>query len=71
MAANDRQVRRLFREHEHWRNTTKSALAAGLCRQPAAKYLRAGCLPSELAEPHTWRTRPDAFAAVQPELLGM
>lgn len=71
MAANDRQVRRLFREHEHWRNTTKSALAAGLCRQTAAKYLRAGCLPSELAEPHTWRTRPDPFAAVQPELLGM
>jgi len=71
MAANDRQVRKLFREHERRRNTTRSALAAGLCRQTAAKYLRAGCLPSELAKPHSWRTRPDPFAAVQPELVGM
>ena len=71
MAANDRQVRRLFREHERRRNIAKSALAAGLCRQTAAKYLRASCLPSELARPHTWRTRPDPFAAVQTELAGM
>jgi hypothetical protein len=71
MAANDRQVRKLFREHERRQNITKSALAAGLCRQTAAKYLRASCLPSELAGPHTWRTRPDPFAAVQTELLGM
>jgi len=71
MAANDRQVRRLFRAHGRWRDTTKSALAAGMCRQTAAKYLRAGCLPSELARPHTWRTRPDPFAAVRTELVGM
>jgi transposase len=71
MAANDRQVRKLFRAHERGRNITFSALAAGLCRQTAAKYLKAGNLPSELARPHTWRTRPDPFAAVQAELAGM
>lgn len=71
MAANDRQVRKLFRAHERWRNTTISALAAGMCRQTAAKYIRAGCLPSELARPHTWRTRSDPFAEVQTELVGM
>lgn len=71
MAANDRQVRKLFRAHERCRNTTVSALAAGLCRQTAAKYLRAGCLPSELARPHPWRTRSDPFASVQTELAGM
>ena len=71
MAANDRQVRKLFEAYERWRNTTRSALAAGMCRQTAAKYLQASCLPSELAGPHTWRTRPDPFAAVQPELVGM
>ena len=71
MAANDRQVRKLFRAHDSGRNITISALAAGLCRQTAAKYLKTGCLPSELAQPHTWRTRPDPFAAVQTELAGM
>jgi len=71
MSANDRQVRILFRAHERGRNMTLSALAAGLCRQTAAKYLRADRLPSELARPHTWRTRADPFAAVQIELGGM
>lgn len=71
MAANDRQVRKLFRAHDSGRNITISALAAGLCRQTAAKYLKTGCLPSELAQPHTWRTRTDPFAAVQTELAGM
>ena len=71
MSVNDRQVRKLFRAHERWRNTTISALAAGMCRQTAAKYLQAGCLPSELARPHTWRTRSDPFVEVQAELVGM
>jgi len=71
MATNDRQVRILFRAHERGRNLTLSAVAAGMCRQTAAKYLGAGCLPSELARPHTWRTRADPFAAVQTELAGM
>jgi hypothetical protein len=71
MAASDRQVRKLFRVYEHSQNATASALAAGLCRQTASKYLRAGCLPSELAKPHSWRTRADPFAEVQTELVGM
>jgi transposase len=71
MAATDRQVQKLLRIYGQSHNTTRSALAAGLCRQTGAKYLRAGRLPSELARPHTWRTRPDPLAAVWEEVVGL
>lgn len=41
--------------------TSAAAMAAGVHRNTAGKYLRAGKLPSELAEPRRWRTRADPF----------
>lgn len=40
-----------------------AALRAGLHRNTARRYLKAGQLPSELKQPRTWRTRQDPFAA--------
>jgi len=71
MPVNDRQVRRLFDEQARNGNCTRSALKAGICRPTAAKYLRAGKLPSELRTAHTWRTRVDPFATVPDDLIGM
>lgn len=38
-----------------------AALRTGMDRKTARKYLKSGKLPSEMAEPRTWRTRPDPF----------
>lgn len=45
-----------------------SAARAGMSDNTARKFLRAGGLPSELRKPRDWRTWPDAFAAVWPEI---
>lgn len=39
----------------------RAALKADMDRKTARKYVAAGKLPSEMAAPHTWRTRPDPF----------
>ena len=49
-------------------NQGRAAAKAGVCRQTAAKYQRLGKLPSELKTGRAWRTRPDPFAAVWPEI---
>jgi hypothetical protein len=49
-------------------NQGRAAAQAGVCRQTAAKYQRLGKLPSELKAGREWRTRPDPFAAVWPEI---
>jgi hypothetical protein len=38
----------------------------GMNRETAAKYAKAGKLPSEMRMDHTWRTRADAFVEVWP-----
>jgi len=45
-----------------------AALRAGMDRKTARKYVSEGKLPSELRKPHTWRTRPDPFEEVWPEV---
>lgn len=45
-----------------------AAMRAGMDRKTARKYVKAGKLPSELAAPRTWRTRPDPFAEVWPAI---
>ncbi len=40
----------------------ESALKANMGRNTAAKYIKAGKLPSELKKPRTWRTRSDPFS---------
>lgn len=39
-----------------------AALRTGMSPNTARKYRRSGRLPSEIAVPHTWRTREDPFA---------
>ena len=47
----------------------KSALRAGMHRNTARKYLKAGLLPSEMIKPRTWRTRGDPFEEDWPEIV--
>lgn len=46
-----------------------SALRAGMHRNTASKYLKAGKLPSSLKKPRDWRTRVDPFAQDWPDLV--
>ncbi len=45
-----------------------AAAKAGMDEKTAWKYRRAGKLPSQARQGHTWRTREDPFAEVWPEL---
>jgi hypothetical protein len=59
----DAQVRKLMEEFSKDGRVELAGLKAGMSRKTAAKYLRLGQLPSALAKPRGWRTRPDPFAA--------
>jgi transposase len=45
-----------------------AAAKAGMSERTARKYARSGRAPSQVRVPHTWRTRPDPFADVWPEV---
>jgi transposase len=45
-----------------------AAAKAGMSERSARKYGRLGRAPSQLKVPHTWRTRPDPFEDVWPEI---
>lgn len=45
-----------------------AAAKAGMSERTARKYARLGRAPSQVKAAHTWRTRPDPFAEVWPEL---
>jgi transposase len=45
-----------------------AAAKAGMSERTARKYARSGRAPSQAKVPHTWRTRPDPFAEVWPEV---
>jgi transposase len=64
----DAQVRLLMKEYRKTGKKGVSAVRAGMCRNTGSKYLKLGKLPSELKEPRTWRTRPDAFEEYWPEI---
>ncbi len=49
----------------------KAALSVGIDAKTARKYRDAGPPPGPDRAPHTWRTRPDPFAAVWDELRAM
>jgi len=63
----DRQVRRLFKMTAQGRSLTKAAARADMDEKTARKYRDLKKLPSELKQPHTWRTRKDPFADVWDE----
>ncbi len=57
----DQQVRRLFKLVQTEKNFGIAAIKAGMDEKTARKYSKLGKLPSELEQPHTWRTRQDPF----------
>jgi len=46
-----------------------AGLKAGMGRKAAGKYIRLGELPSDLAQPRSWRTRADPFQDVWPQIV--
>lgn len=45
----------------------RAAMKAGMHRETARRYLKAGACPQALKKPHTWRTREDPLAKIWPE----
>jgi len=64
----DRQVRRLMSLIKNGVPLSTAAAKAGMSEPTARKYRRAAKLPSELQKEHDWRTRPDPFADVWPDI---
>lgn len=60
----DAQVRRLMMLTQQEKTLSVAAAKAGMDEKTARKYVKAGRLPSELKDEHTWRTRVDAFTGV-------
>jgi len=46
-----------------------AGLKAGMGRKTASKYIKLGKLPSDLAQPRSWRTRADPFQDVWPQIV--
>lgn len=68
MAITDQQYQRLMKEYEaNGGVIDHAAMKAGMHRETARRYLRAGQGPRQLNKPHTWRTRADPVAAIWPE----
>ena len=68
MRCTDAQVRRLMEEFSNHGRLERAALKSGMNRKTAAKYVKSGCLPSDLRVPRTWRTRSDPFDGVWGEV---
>lgn len=64
----DQQVRRLMSLIKNGVPLSTASAKAGMSEPVARKYRKAGKLPSELKKPHEWRTRPDPFGEVWPEI---
>jgi hypothetical protein len=65
----DRQIRKLRQLDERGIAKEVAALRAGMDAKTARKYRRLGKMPSEVMRmDRYWRTRPDVFAEVWPEL---
>ena len=62
----DPQFRRLMKLINSEKTLAVAAAMAGMDEKTARKYRDAGRSPSQLAQPHAWRTRPDAFDEVWP-----
>ncbi|MFT5198766.1 MAG: hypothetical protein ACI87O_001425 [Planctomycetota bacterium] len=68
MRCSDGQVRKLIEEFSKTGKICMAALKAGMNRKTAAKYVQLGKCPSDLKKERTWRTRPDPFELVWPEI---
>jgi hypothetical protein len=67
----DIQVRRLRKLIHTEPTLSRAATKAGMSEPTARKYLRSGALPSASAPERSWRTRPDPFTEVWPELAAL
>lgn len=68
MVATDKQVKGLFERMSQGKPLYVAAQQSGLCENTARKYRRLNRFPRDLKQPRDWRTRPDAFADVWPEI---
>ncbi len=68
MRSTDAQVRKLMDEYSKHGKVEVAGLKAGMRRKTAAKYINEGKLPSDLIQPRSWRTRPDPFEEVWPQM---
>ena len=64
----NQQVRILMKAIKTEITLSLAAAKAGMDEKTARKYRRSGKLASEMAQSHTWRTRPDPFKEVWEEL---
>ena len=67
----DAQVRRLMKLIQTEETLAIAASKAGIDEKTARKYRDTGQLPSQTKVEHTWRTRPDCFEEVWPDLQQM
>jgi hypothetical protein len=58
----DEQIRRLFMLVPKEATKALAAAKAGMSPKTALKYRKSGQLPSQMKQPHDWRTRADPFA---------
>lgn len=65
------QVRKLMEEMSKHGHIGVAAMKADMDRKTARKYVAAGELPSEMVVERSWRTRPDPFVDVWPEVEQM
>jgi hypothetical protein len=63
----DRQARRLMKELGRGIPLSSAALRSAMSENTARRY-RTGVLPSQRKQPRLYRTRPDPFVAVWPEI---
>jgi hypothetical protein len=64
----DAQVKGLFKHMSEGKPLYVSARKAGMCENTARKYHRSQRFPSEFNARHDWRTRPDPFVEVWPQI---
>ena len=64
----EQQVRLLMKASKTEKTLVVAAAKAGMDEKTARRYRRSGRLPSEMQQPHGWRTRRDPFAAVWAEV---
>ena len=64
----DKQVEKLFKEMDRHGQVSRAALASGMSRKTASKYIKARKLPSAMKRERTWRTRKDPFEEVWPQV---
>ena len=67
---NDREVRLMRRERAKSRNQEVAAARTGMSVRTLRKYERAGKLPSQVKQSHTWQTRADPFIHDWPWVVG-